>query len=168
MPRHPNPDRIRDVVLLMETLPWFEQGLVHMSQGVPRRHKESLECIACHGGWCALATVLPHLVDWIDEPEVGRQGDAESEWAVYGASLLNVTWDDGAERLSRRLGVGNHVNLVHWARDNPALWGNEWGVYMFDPAPHGAWAFDQSTGFPVQVIADHWRDVALRIETEAT
>ena len=131
---------------------------------------------ACHGGWYALATL--GQVKWakppVDDPQqqdASSRDDESAEYLYHDDEMpmpRMVGFSRGAERLARDLlGEGAHpIDLTSWAGLNPDLWGNVYGEAMFEGGCRGRAAFDRGGDytFPVEVVIDHWRAVADRIE----
>jgi len=86
----------------------------------------------CHGGWAAIALGI------------------KEDHYIYGAQAL-----------AQFLGFLDEEALRQWASDNPGIWGNEHGYYMF----HKPFAFDQERDtFSVTVLIDWWEGVANRLK----
>lgn len=164
MPRHPDPAKIRQAMDMMESLLWASDGMVRMDLWSPEASLDMTSCTACHGGWLALTFAGFGEIYW---QTVGYAPEKYNQ-AVYRNTFESVGFDHGSDRMARHLGFGDDDELVQWARDNPDLWGNTYGGHMFHPGMNGRRAFNQVALFPLQVILDHWRDVALRIETAAS
>jgi hypothetical protein len=62
--------------------------------------------------------------------------------------------------LARFLGFQDRVGLAKWASDNPEIWGNSEGWWMF---LRGS-AFGRGQKFPAQVLVDHWQKVGERLK----
>lgn len=73
---------------------------------------------------------------------------------------INGFWDytQGIQLMTERLGFAHKDDLRDWAKNNPELWGNENGYWMFSEVD----AFNYAKS--VSEIADWWSDVADRIE----
>ena len=164
MPRHPDPAKIRQAMDMMECLLWFDDGEVRMGLWSPQASLDMTSCSACHGGWLALTFAGFGEIYW---QTVGYAPEKYNQ-AVYRNTFESVGFDHGSDRMARHLGFGDDDELVEWAHKNPNLWGNRCGAFMFNAGMDGCIAFDRTSDFPVQVITDHWRDVALRIETTAS
>ena len=97
----------------------------------------TVECgtTACHAGWYELAR------------------------APAGTEIKSLFWTDGADQMARDLGFEYREDLTEWARDNPDVWGNEYGYGMFQLNL----AFGDG---PITLadIAEHWHGVANRLE----
>lgn len=92
--------------------------------------------IACHAGWFAVAN--------------GKDWDPD------------YSFSDAANEMAQFLGFGNRDGLESWAKNNPALWGNDFGDVMFS-----RWAaFSPNLKLPktLETIGLHWLGVADRIE----
>lgn len=72
----------------------------------------------------------------------------------------------GAMRLAEDLGFDDHYYILEWARDNPEIWGNNFGYDMFLYEK----AFTSSTrpegAKTLLDIVNHWREVFDRIESK--
>lgn len=121
--------------------------------------------VACHAGWLAVAI-----------REDGRLA-AQTPTADDGHVWQEVNWRTGARRLSGYLGfpqtMDGNIGMadgIHsfsqWADENPALWGNEHGRYMFASTGESAFGaeFDDVT---LTNIGQWYLDVADRVREAA-
>lgn len=101
----------------------------------------------CHAGWISFV-----LSDRIIE----RSNDS-SEWR-----------EDGKVKLAEFLDFPNIETFQHWAYLNPDLWGNQFGLHMFN-YPESFAAIDYTTGnvmlkvnskFTLSDLAAHYKKVA--------
>lgn len=129
--KHPNPENCR---ILADTF-----LLIHLQQ--PEARVEMMEpefnvcgTVACHAGWFAVAREL--------------------NWESSGYGFAHSARD-----MAKFLGLDSKLSLENWANDNPKLWGNVSGVFMFV----GENAFGKD-GVTLLDISNHWREVADRIE----
>ena len=55
----------------------------------------------------------------------------------YGVSVLTefdeayTSYTEGADAMAKHLGFKEDTALQHWARENPQIWGNQYGQRMF-------------------------------------
>lgn len=93
--------------------------------------------VACHAGWFGVAST--NLNDFCP----------------------SRFWVSGAWRLAFHLGFESLMALRRWADENPDIWGNSFGTYMF----HQMRAFNRSTDArsDLERIAHHWIGVAERL-----
>ena len=158
---HPTPEAIREAMDRLETVTKdITEPLVDMNVGDVWRPMGSCRTVACHGGWYALAKAEQAV--WMPSKIDGMDGTVAKEVGYEH----HLDYGDGAEQLAEDLGFDNAACLRRWSRDNPELWGNEYGTYMFATRAQGTLAFDMDPfePFPVKVVIDHWRKVADRIE----
>lgn len=90
---------------------------------------------------------------------------------VESSRMPFYSFQEEGDRLGRFLTTGDplrfddrngYENLVEeWARENPELWGNPYGDYLFCDGIAFAQEGDR---FPAQVIVDHWVAVLERLE----
>ena len=110
-----------------------------------RDANEALACgtIACHAGHYAIEKFLI--------------GEAEVDWKF-------ADYIDGAWMMASDLGFGDsRYELIEWARENPEIWGNEYGYEVFSELD--AFVVDDYEGdFTLLHIAKHWDGVADRLE----
>ena len=87
------------------------------------------------------------------------------------ATGLDIEFEAGAAMLAQDLGFNHQNELKQWAAKNSDLWGNRYGDCMFEASITGDYAFGlqdmlwqtrQARG--VNIIIEHWRCVADRIE----
>lgn len=113
----------------------------------------------------SLADQYPHASIDMVECDVHICGSPMCHAGWYAFSQVNNAsrFEDGAERMAHDLGFDMIYDLKDWARENPLLWGNENGIFMFrDPSafeskdrPEGATSLSD--------IADHWEEVSDRL-----
>ena len=99
----------------------------------------------------------------IRHAELARQGVGRISKET--ASVL-YTFHDGAKIMARDLGFKSAGELSRWALENPGIWGNKNGTYMFTSfAAFGVTDEGPITQLPLSMIASHWRQVALRLQS---
>jgi hypothetical protein len=69
-----------------------------------------------------------------------------------------------ADALAEFLGFEDILHLTDWAVDNPKLWGNKYGDYMF--CARLAFTDDKSKHLTHRDIINHWKQVLKNIEEE--
>ena len=121
---------------------------IHKGRPVP-------ECSpACHTGWYV---VVRHA-------ELARQRGKGCVSKATAGVLYG--FDDGARIMARDLGFECAGELLRWALENPGIWGNKNGTYMFtSSAAFGVTDEGSITQLPLSMIASHWRQVALRLQS---
>lgn len=94
----------------------------------------------CHGGW--YATLLP--------------------MTKIGSMSFMVSYSDGAKAIAQDLGFLDEEKLKNWAYENPELWGNKDGKYMFssDSAFTG---YEYISVVSLNQIVTHWEQVRDRV-----
>jgi len=98
----------------------------------------------CHAGWYLIAR---HIDGGL--PSDGR--------------LWNTSYSLGIDAMADDLGAVSSRELVSWAADNPAVWGNPYGRRMFDW--EGAFTpGGKERAETLKDICDHWLEVADRLE----
>lgn len=91
----------------------------------------------CHGGWYALVTC--------------NRRDEHGAFSDYS---------DGARRMAIDLGFKNENYLEVWADDNPEIWGNNGGLFMFQS--NAAFKYPGRVESLDEII-DHWKGVQSRL-----
>lgn len=102
----------------------------------------------CHGGWYTVAKINP-----------------------LRRIITKMNYIEGANIMAKDLGLKSRVELQNWANDNPNIWGNNYGLLMFQS--NGRVAFKSSNrpsgAYSLKEIIDHWKEVYERIKaTEET
>lgn len=84
--------------------------------------------------------------------------------AACGESSFEYSFREGTRDMSAFLFPFEDRCLETFAENNPKIWGNEYGLYMF--ASTGSWAFGKSKyeTLTLEDISNHWRGVADRYE----
>jgi hypothetical protein len=75
-------------------------------------------------------------------------------------------WYDWASTLANFLGFKDKIGLTDWAKDNPKLWGNKYGHYMFCCEGWQAFTNSQFKKLTHRDIINHWKQVLKNIENE--
>lgn len=72
------------------------------------------------------------------------------------------SYTKGSSHMADDLGFEHFEDLEYWAKENPTIWGNDNGSYMFCAGE----AFNQSddTGFTLTTIINHWKQVKINLE----
>jgi hypothetical protein len=113
-----------------------QENHLAMHQGAVNTDGYKCGTIHCHGGWYAIAAC---------------------------DTLKPIIFVHGANKLAYHLGFIDNMQLRLWAKENPQIWGNSNGAYMFvdkvafmsESRPGGA----QN----LQHIIDHWVEVQSRL-----
>lgn len=132
---HPIPDNLRTMADRFEELADAQKVLDFSEPRVAQ-----CGTVACHGGWAAVILV----------EDVGNSCGHFLQGAQTLAEFLRPGW--------------GWYDLEEWADDNPELWGNEYGVDMFNSDGYRAFGFDEPGECDLYDIAAHYRGVADRIE----
>ena len=115
--------------------------------------------IACHAGHYALAKLRNRADCQFDSESGGFRRGGENVSHIHGSQM--ISYDLGF--------LGYRTELLRWASENPELWGNRYGRYMFA----GACAFtgldadeDLWTNKKISFadIVNHWRGVYQRVK----
>jgi hypothetical protein len=75
-------------------------------------------------------------------------------------------WHHWAGTLANFLGFKDKIGLTDWAKDNPKLWGNKFGDYMFCCEGWQAFTNSQFKKLTHIDIINHWKQVLKNIENE--
>lgn len=136
--KHPNPDKAEELGKMFLDLEKSNPGGLEVSMGCTAFNHEC-GTVACHAGWFAVI-----------------QGKSRMKWQGQ-----NYSYRDAANEMAEFLGFKYHINLERWARNNPLLWGNEYGDEMFcDNAAFGKKIHQTLT---LTDIGNRWLKVADRI-----
>ena len=73
----------------------------------------------------------------------------------------SLTYQDGANTLAKDLDFNNKSHLQAWADDNPAIWGNKYGIHMFTSGM--AYINVQAEKTTIKDVIDHFRSVSVRM-----
>ena len=128
-------DRL-DVVSVGRSCDMMEPNITHNECGTP----------GCHAGWAAIA-LRERFSDY-----------------VSGAAVLNNHFGfDFFDPLEPNF-LSVSLPISHWGGENPEIWGNELGRYMFCECR--SFGLDVDI-FPAEVLSTHWRGVADRLDPPA-
>lgn len=147
---HPEPDRIRFMCDKMES--YIQDNDIDIFMDEPEIQKHPCRTICCHAGLFALS------LEKVDKLYL-------SFGNLVGGKLVHYNgFTKAVDNMADYLRPGfewTQLNLREWAEKNPQFWGNKRGNFMFIDGS----AFD-TPGYRLspQVIIDHWRLVAQRIE----
>ncbi len=75
-------------------------------------------------------------------------------------------WYHWADTLAYFLGFKDKIGLMAWAKDNPKLWGNKYGDYMFSYESWQAFTNSRYKKLTHRDIINHWKQVLKNIEDE--
>jgi len=132
--KHPTKEQFQTVIdNLTSVLPLAEhEGHLNMSEYmISENHLGHLlyKCgtVHCVGGWYGISC--------------GIHQDVDMEREHY------ISFTEGCELMADHLGLSSDMELVIWARDNPEIWGNEYGQYLLssDKAYDGAQTLKEVT-----------------------
>ena len=80
-------------------------------------------------------------------------------WYSVAVDLDERGFTHGAMALSAHLGFSRYMEFALWAQKNPRIWGNIWGLSLYDDRrAYDAW--DCTVTLSVKQIADHLEKVA--------
>lgn len=106
--------------------------------------------VACHAGWLAVVFA-----------EKGRPDLASSMWGCgYQQGVRDM---DDFLGISGARGRGTQWAFANWAHENPDLWGNTYGVEMYDSDGHYAFHKSASDEVTLETVANWYKDVSKRI-----
>ncbi len=75
-------------------------------------------------------------------------------------------WYHWAGTLANFLGFKDKIGLMDWAKDNPKLWGNKYGDYMFCCDGWQAFTNSRYKKLTHIDIINHWKQVLKKVEEE--
>lgn len=136
---HPVPERLRTMAGKFEVFAENEANRVEFSAA--NALKNGCGTVACHAGWAGIA--------------LGVRSSAYQIGAKTLSRVLNPWWVGASD-------------FPLWAFENPKLWGNTNGGAMFHAIGHFAFGFDKPGQCTLADIANHYREVAVRIEESFT
>ena len=146
------PERI-DVVLrnFEKVLPLAEEsgeGHLDMDEEVVDDGHHSCGTVHCAAGWYALA--FKGTPRW-------ERAHAKSEG--------HISYDYGGDWMAEDLGFSRDDWPSTWASENPEIWGNTMGIYMFnDSRAYGDG--EETEAESLRDIYDHWTRVRGRLAKE--
>ena len=112
----------------------------------------------CHAGLISIvAKDLPEMKDTYKRLLILKLGIKCNNFALYSFQI----W---ADTLTDFLGFKDKYGLMDWAVDNPKLWGNKRGEYMF--SFWQAFTGDEYKKITHRDIINHWKQVLVNIENE--
>lgn len=143
--KHPIPERLREMAQKYRDIYNNPEFKAILDFDKSNCIKTSCGTVACHGGWAGQALEI--------DVDPGAAG-----YFIRGADKLSkfLFNDDSAHEES----------LENWARNNPKLWGNSKGLFMFSACGYEAFGFCVSSGHEctLESIADHYYMVANNID----
>lgn len=144
-PKYPLPERLREMA--QKYLDIYNNPKLKAVLAFEKVNciKTSCGTAACHGGWAGYAL------------EIDVDTGSENYFVC------------GSDNLSKFLFNNNFVNahnLENWAKDNPRLWGNSKGFYMFSSWGYEAFGFCARNKHEctLESIAIHYKIVADNID----
>jgi hypothetical protein len=113
---------------------------------------ERLRAVASDGRLCDMhKTVI--------NPNCNTPG-CHAGWAAIALGAKGNSFQVGMKALATHLGFLNLIELRAWAKNNPDIWGNPYGKFMFQDG----YAFGQKSNvFSVDVLINHWQAVGERL-----
>jgi hypothetical protein len=75
----------------------------------------------------------------------------------------NYEYDIWVDTLAQFLGFVDMRHLTDWAKDNPKIWGNKYGDYMF--CSRLAFTNDKNKHLTHRDIINHWKQVLVNLDT---
>jgi len=148
--QHPTSTAVRKMIDKFKSVLPLAQRENHLSMSCTSVKSINHPCgsIHCHGGWYAIASNL-HLSD-----------------ALY------IPYTKGVEQMDRDLGFkatdvvfSSDSGTVQWARNNPSIWGNYNGIYMFSRKDAFVSPTRPEGANTLADIIHHWEEVAERLES---
>jgi hypothetical protein len=117
--RNPTVEQVEYVIKKLKSVrdDAIKEGAFHMDEARVYSGGDKYECgtVHCVGGWYAVANLNRKFIkDKFNEGFVG--------------------FTDGAELMAQDLGFRYRHYLKNWAEQNPKIWGNEKGCFMFGSA----------------------------------
>ncbi len=146
-----NKDKLKELVNALDSL---SDDIKDWGVNMISEEKPTCGTPGCHAGLISIvAKDLPELQEIYKihlylTNRVGNQSD-------YHYSI----W---ADTLAEFLGIKNRRHLRDWAKNNPKLWGNEFGEWMF--CCWSAFVDDSDKKLTHRVILEHWKQVLANIE----
>lgn len=138
-------EKIFDMAATLKTiLPYAKhEGALNMMEHIvsDNSNLEDYECgtTHCHAGWYYLAKRWDRKSRFI----------ADQSYIHYGHGSIIMAQDLGFKDISE---------LREWAKNNPKIWGNSKGAYMFSAVG----AFNYEGKLTVEKIYNHWMAVGER------
>ena len=151
--QHPSSEAVYKVADVFKTIHKMSLKKEHnfsldMSRGIVDE-KDGIVC-GCHAGWYMYGTEKGIWRDCI-------YGQVLSTGRDVGAT----PYTEGADLMAKSLGFKDQFELRLWADNNPYLWGNSYGVYLFTRMK--AFGLSKKT-LTFKDIFKHWRLVGHRLE----
>lgn len=149
--KHPTKEAVIKIASVFEELASTETNKVQMS----RVNIERTECgtVACHAGWYAF-NHLSNKFKWHKYHEL-------DEREFLSAIDRHISWRDGSDLIAKDLGFTCMSDVEKWAEENPDIWGNENGKFLF--SSNSAFGCSRNKKVTLVDIANHWKGVAERL-----
>ena len=100
-----------------------------------------------------------YLLGKITKPLFSYYGDNTNILTDTNGTELNYL--HGADMLANDMGFDNKNHMAAWADENPNIWGNEWGGYLF--AANVAYNIDREEFMTLGKIVNHLKGVSQRL-----
>ncbi len=155
-----NKDKLKEFVNALDAL---NDDIKDMSVYIKSSKDTNCEAPWGHAGLISIvAKELPELQEIHNHKIHGhiyflKYGFEEEMDFKYGLHI----WEDA---LAVFLGFKNDIQLLFWAYDNPKIWGNSHGIYMFNYGK--SFGDDEDKGLKHRDIINHWKQVLKNIEKE--
>ena len=162
--KHPTKEAVLRVASIFKELSKNKENIVRCSEESIR--KSNCDTVACHAGWYMYNTYR-HTGYWsyFDDREGVYKPAKIGVMVITKPKIVRALYfQEGADFMAKDLGFSSRFDLQQWARENPYIWGNRYGGWMF--SFDGECAFlnqDEPTELTLSVIADHWESVAGRL-----
>lgn len=147
--RHPTKNQMQRVIDSFKTIEDaankkgafdIEEDRVYTTQ----YDETTYECgtVHCVAGWFAVANIKNKYIK--EEIKEGY-----------------CNYEDGANLIAKRLGFKSPYELAKWAKENPEIWGNEYGTCMF--SRESAYKDLEGSNTPMTAIIQHLEGVRDRL-----
>ena len=150
-----NKDKLKEFVGALDAL---SDDIKDMSVYIKSSKDTNCEAPWGHAGLISIvAQDLPKLQEihgHIYFLEYGFKEEMDFEYEIH-------IWEDA---LAVFLGFKDKIGLTDWAKDNPKLWGNKYGHYMFCCEGWQAFTNSQFKKLTHIDIINHWKQVLKKVE----
>jgi hypothetical protein len=150
-----NKDKLKEFVGALDAL---SDDIKDMGVNIKSSKETNCEAPWGHAGLISIVALdLPKLQEihgHIYFLKYGFKEEIDFEYEIH-------IWEDA---LAVFLGFKNDIQLLFWTYDNPKIWGNSHGIYMFN---YGKSFTDDSDKKLTHIdIINHWKQVLKNIENE--
>jgi hypothetical protein len=150
-----NKDKLKEFVGALDAL---SDNVKDMGVNIKSSKDTNCEAPWGHAGLISIvAQDLPKLQEihgHIYFLEYGFKEEMDFEYEIH-------IWEDA---LAVFLGFKDDIQLLLWTFDNPKIWGNSHGIYMFNYGK--SFGNDEDKGLTHRDIIKHWKQVLKKIENE--